>query len=187
MRQGLGPAHTGPTSLLAPTREDNAGHMVGTVVEAPSIRPIGPYDADALRAFHKRLGPETTRRRFLVYHPDLSPAEVAWFTTVDHARREALVATVGGAIVGVARYDRTGPHDAEVAIVVADEWQRRGVGTALLAALRDRALRAGVTEFRADALPENDAIVRLVARAGAVHDRAVDDGVASFRVRLERS
>lgn len=161
--------------------------MVGTLVEAPSIRPIGPADADALRAFHARLSAETTRRRFLAYHPDLSPAEVTWFTTVDHARREALVAVVKGDVVGVARYDRIGPHDAEVAIVVADDWQHRGVGTALLAALRDRALDAGVTEFRADALPDNYTIVRLLEHAGAVYDRAVDDGVATFRVRLEPS
>lgn len=161
--------------------------MVGTLVAAPSIRPIGPADADALRAFHARLSPETTRRRFLVFHTDLSPSEVAWFTDVDHDRREALVAVVAGAIVGVARYDRIGPHDAEVAIVVADDWQRHGVGTALLAALRDRAVAAGITELRADALPENAGIVRLLEHAGAVYDRVVDDGVATLRVRLEPS
>lgn len=159
--------------------------MAGTLVQAPSIRPIRPADADALRAFHARLSPETTRRRFLVFHPDLSEAEVAWFTTVDHVRREALVAVAGAEIVGVARYDRLGPRDAEVAIVVADDWQRRGIGTRLLAALCDRAAAAGVAELVADTLPENVAIVRLLTRAGAVHDCVVADGVATLRVRLD--
>lgn len=156
-----------------------------TIAARPlTIRPIEPEDADALVRFHHGLSPETTRRRFLVFHPELSAREVAWFTTVDHDRREAVVALHGGEIVGVARYDRLGARDAEVAIVVADAWQRRGVGTALLTALAARATDAGITDLLADTLPENAAIVRLLERVGVVYDRTVDDGVATVRLRL---
>lgn len=150
-----------------------------------AVRPIGPADADALVRFHATLSPETTRRRFLMYHPDLSEREVRWFTTVDHDRREAYVALRDGDIVGVARYDRLTDFEAEVAIVVTDAEQRHGVGTALLTALVARAKDAGITELVADTLPENVAIERLLARVGVVHDRTVADGVATVRLRLE--
>lgn len=149
-----------------------------------TIRPIDASDGEALVRFHARLSPETQRRRFLMYHPELAAREVAWFTHVDHDTREALVAEAGGEIAGIARYDRVGPHDAEVAIVVADEWQRLGVGTALLERLTERARESGVTAFTADTLPENVAIERLLRHTGAVSERVVDDGVARLRIDL---
>ena len=151
----------------------------------PVIRPIGPGDADALVRFHAGLSPETQRRRFLVYHPVLAAGEVEWFTHVDHRRREALVAESGGDIVGVARYDRFGGDCAEVAIVVADDWQRLGIGTSLLRGLADRAREEGVRAFVADTLPENAGVGRLLAVVGAVGDRVVEDGVASLRIELD--
>ena len=72
----------------------------GTVVD---VRPIDPSDADGLLRFHSRLSPETTYYRFFSPHPTLSPQEVERFTTVDHTRRDALVALVEGEIIAVAR------------------------------------------------------------------------------------
>ena len=149
-----------------------------------TIRPMEAEDGDALVRFHARLSPETQRRRFLMYHPVLAEREVEWFTHVDHRRREALVAEFDGEIAGVARYDRVSPTDAEVAIVVADEWQGLGLGTTLLERLTERASAEGITTFVADALPENVAIERLLDRVGAVTERVVEDGVARLRIDL---
>jgi RimJ/RimL family protein N-acetyltransferase len=150
-----------------------------------AIRPIEPADAGALARFHATLSPETVRMRFLYVHPVLTDREIAWFTTVDHHRREALVAERDGEILGVARYDRTGPHVAEVAIVVSDRWQRQGLGTALLDALVERAAAAGVTELVADALVGNHAILRLLRRVGMVFASRAGDGVTHLRIRLD--
>lgn len=157
-----------------------------TTVALLTIRPIEGTDGAALERFHAGLSAETQRRRFLMYHPALDRSEVAWFTHVDHTDREALVALADGSIIGVARYDRVAPREAEVAVVVADEWQRLGTGTALLARLAERARTAGVTTFVADTLPENVAVERLLARVGAVADRVVEDGVARLRIDLRQ-
>src|SRR5829696_1288986 len=99
-----------------------------------SIRPIEPGDRQALvDAFH-RLSPETRYRRFFGPVKELPPRVVDQLTQVDHDDHEALVALDdAGAIVAVARYVRTAPGEAEPAVVVADDWQRRGLGGRLLA------------------------------------------------------
>ena len=80
----------------APRAEPPAIHDAllsdGTLVQ---VRPIEPADAERLVRFHESLSPETTRLRFFSYHPHLSAAEVARFTTVDHHDREAMVAVAG--------------------------------------------------------------------------------------------
>ena len=120
------------------------------------IRPISPSDGDALVRFHEGLTNETTRLRFFVLHPHLQPSEVEYFTHVDHHDREAMVALDGDDIIGVGRFDRLpGTSDAEVAFVVADDWQGNGVGTQLLEQLVHRARAEGVTRFLADTLNEN--------------------------------
>jgi len=110
-----------------------------------SVRPAGhavlarlePSDGELLGRFFHRLSPETVYRRFLSPITRLEQARPDRLLDVDHASREALVAVVDGEIVGVARYARLGDTDtAELAVVVADAWQRRGIATRLLAALR---------------------------------------------------
>src|SRR5690349_12316761 len=89
----------------------------GRVVQ---IRPIEPADAPRLVAFHEALSPETTRYRFFTVHPRLSESELERFTHVDHHSREALIALLDGALVGVARYIQVeGTTEAEVAFVVS--------------------------------------------------------------------
>jgi RimJ/RimL family protein N-acetyltransferase len=84
---------------------------------------------------------------------------------LDHHDREAVVALVEGEIVGVARYARRpGAEAAEVAVVVADDWQRQGLATRMLHALAELALEAGVRRFTLNMQADNTAVLRLVRR-----------------------
>jgi RimJ/RimL family protein N-acetyltransferase len=134
----------------------------GTAVR---VRPVRSDDAARLVAFHERLSPESQRLRFFGPHPHLSAAEVERFVNVDGQRRVALVAERDDDIVAVARFDRReGSDDAEVAFVVQDSWQRRGLGPALLERLAARALETGVSRLVAQTLPENVPMLRVFRR-----------------------
>jgi len=147
----------------------------GTTVH---IRPISPSDRDALVHFHEGLTSETTRMRFFLFHPHLTPDELERFTHVNHDDREALVALHGGDIVAVARFDRTpGTDDAEAAFVTADAWQGIGLGTQLLEQLADRARAEGVTRFSADTLGENHRMLGVFRRSGLMVDSDTHAGV----------
>lgn len=149
------------------------------------IRPMHRTDADRLVRFHHGLSPETTRLRFFTFHPELSPREVEHFTHVDHRDREALVATVDDDIIGVARWDRVAaPNSAEVAFVVADDWQGRGIGQALLMALAKRARGAGVDTFVAQVLPDNTKMLAVFRAAGSAMKHNLADGVIDVEIPL---
>src|SRR5436309_3466236 len=96
------------------------------------MRPIRPDDRDELAAFHESLSRETIYRRFFGAHPHLSEKEIERFTNVDYHDRFALVALVHGKLTAVGRYDSVAPEVAEIAFVVADAYQGRGIGSLLL-------------------------------------------------------
>ncbi|HET9123345.1 MAG TPA: GNAT family N-acetyltransferase [Solirubrobacteraceae bacterium] len=131
------------------------------------IRPIDGTDHERLRDSHERLSPETRYRRFLAVKPHLTKSDVRYLVDIDGVDHVALVATLpeaeGAPIVGVARFIRIPqePEVAEVAIVVNDALQGRGVGTELLARLAGEAVARGVRRFRATMLADNLAIHRL--------------------------
>jgi nucleotide-binding universal stress UspA family protein/RimJ/RimL family protein N-acetyltransferase len=137
------------------------------------IRPIEPDDRAALAAGFERLSAESRYRRFFAPMPRLRERDLDYLTRVDHRDHEALVAVDadGGSFVGVARYVRTGADVAEPAVVVADDWQGRGVGGALLDALAERARTEGVARFEAPVLAENREAIRLLSRLGASRRR----------------
>lgn len=154
----------------------------GTVVD---IVAIGPGDAERLVRFHHTLSSETTYRRFFAFHPELSAAEVYRFTHVDHRDREAVVAVADGEIVAVARFDRLeNPSDAEVAFVVADSWQGRGLGTLLFKHLTRRARDLGVARFAAETLAHNHPMLALFHHAGLPVREHVEAGVAHLAIDL---
>ncbi len=120
----------------------------GGVVE---IRPIRPDDAAEELAFFRRLGPDTVYQRFFRVKSDLTPEEIEYFTNLDYDDRMAFVAIHEDRIVAVGRYDRLeeDPEVAEVAFVVEDAHQGRGIGSQLLQHLTNYARNHGVTAFRA--------------------------------------
>jgi nucleotide-binding universal stress UspA family protein/RimJ/RimL family protein N-acetyltransferase len=152
---------------------------------AAAVRPIEASDRDALRAGFERLSPESRYRRFFTPMPKLSNRDLDYLTQIDHHGHEALIALdeTSGDIVGVARFVRTGPEEAEPAIVVADDWQGRGLGQRLLTALADRAREEGVQRFRAPVLAENEAALRLLGTLGE-HWQRQDGNEVEIQIEL---
>jgi GNAT superfamily N-acetyltransferase len=132
------------------------------------LRPLTRADREAYLICFEHVGPESRRRRFLNAKPSLSEAEITYFTNVDHHDHEAIIAVIRGAIVGVARFvrDRGDVGLAELAAVVADEWQRRGLGTALLGRLVERASEEGIERLRGTFFHGNAGILATIRRLG---------------------
>jgi RimJ/RimL family protein N-acetyltransferase len=150
------------------------------------VRPIYGNDARRLVAFHSRLSPESIYMRFFGPHPNLASSEVDRFTQVDGHDRMALVATVDDEIVGVARYDRLQPKsaEAEVAFVVDDAHQGRGLGSLLLEQLAAYARNQGIEVFRAETLPHNRPMLEVFRRAGFVEYAHLAAGVVDVRMEI---
>lgn len=132
------------------------------------IRQVGRGDAPLLADGFARLSVASRRSRFLMVKNELTPAELRYFTDLDHHDHEAIGALdcidAGG--VGVARYirDAHDPEMAEVAVTVVDDWQGRGLGGALLHRLSERALQEGVRRFTALVSTDNSAMIAVLQR-----------------------
>jgi RimJ/RimL family protein N-acetyltransferase len=155
------------------------------------IRPIEPTDAQLLKTNFEHLGAVSRYRRFLTPIDHLSDRQLAYLTQVDHIGHEALVAidAATGEGLAVARYVRD-PQDrsqAELAIVVADLWQRRGVGTALVEQLAARARSAGVECFTARMLIGNQGGRQLLERVADEIGEDQGAGTIEFTARLRTS
>jgi GNAT superfamily N-acetyltransferase len=146
------------------------------------VRAIRPEDAERLVDFHGTLSAHSVYLRFFSVHPKLSSAEVARFTNVDGVNRLALVATIGDQLIAVGRFDReAGSQEAEVAFVVADEYQHHGIGSLLLDELVRAARSRGVQVFRAETLSENRPMLDVFHHSGYPVTASLDCGVVSLR------
>jgi RimJ/RimL family protein N-acetyltransferase len=128
------------------------------------IRQVRPDDKALIAEGIERLSPKSRYRRFFRPLDHLSERDLVYLTEIDHTDHEALAAIdpETGALVGVARYVRGAePHLAEVSVAVGDPWQRRGVATALLERLVERARAAQITHFVALVLDENVEAIKL--------------------------
>ena len=152
------------------------------------LRPIRPDDKPRLQAAFDRLSRESRYRRFFSPKDRLTDAELAYLTEVDHHDHEAIIALdpQGAEGIGVARYVRSSadPKLAEVAVTVADDWQGRGVGTAVLSALTDRARAEGIERFSALVQTANRPMVELLDHLGTIRSRRPDGGAVEFEVEL---
>ena len=151
------------------------------------IRPIASGDKSALVEAFSHLSQRSVYRRFLAPVKRLTESELAYLTELDHSVHEALVAlTETGEIVGVARYVRqpADPKRAEVALAVRDEWQGRGVGTALLHLLGRRATENGVGQFTGVCLAGNREMLQLFDELGPTTWHRADGDVTEVEVTL---
>jgi acetyltransferase len=145
-----------------------------------TMRPIRPEDAGIEQAFVRGLSPEAKYFRFMSGLSELTEDMLVRFTQLDYHRELALIAVTGppGAEteLAVARYV-TNPdgRSCEFAIVVADDWQRRGIGSRLLNALMDAARQRGFREMTGEILTSNHNMLELVTNLGfRVESRSED-------------
>lgn len=155
------------------------------------LRPIVPADADLLVAFHNGLSERTRYMRYFGPTPTLPPREVVRMTTVDYRNRVALLAFLGDEVIAMGLYEGLAadgkPHSAEVAFVVADDHQGRGLGPVLLEHLAGAAAENGFTRFEAEVLSENPNMVAVFRDAGYQINRAFDGSTVHVEFLIDPS
>ncbi|MBT2421775.1 GNAT family N-acetyltransferase [Streptomyces sp. ISL-22] len=158
------------------------------------IRPITVDDAERLVSFYEQVSDESKYYRFFAPYPRLSAKDVHRFTHHDFVDRVGLAATVGGEFIATVRYDRIGadgmpasaPADeAEVAFLVQDAHQGRGVASALLEHIAAVARERGIRRFAAEVLPANTKMIKVFTDAGYTQKRSFEDGVVRLEFDLE--
>jgi GNAT superfamily N-acetyltransferase len=151
-----------------------------------TLRPIRPDDAERLVEFHQHLSQRSTFLRFFTVHPTLSAEEVKRFTTVDYVDRLAFVVERSGQVIAVGRFDRlVGTPEAEVAFVVADDYQHHGLGSLLLDELAQAARARGIATFVAETLCENKAMLDVFHHSGFDVSTKIEYGTVSLRFGIE--
>jgi GNAT superfamily N-acetyltransferase len=133
------------------------------VIKGITIRPLRNGETEVVQAVFDRLGPRSRQLRFGGAKNVLLPAELAELARID-GDHHVLVASLDRGPIGIARLVRDGSV-AEVAFAVADEWQQRGVGKALIDRLACDARAAGIAELRATMHADNRASLALMRRA----------------------
>lgn len=158
------------------------------------IRPITPADAGRLVSFYEQVSDESKYYRFFAPYPRLSDRDVHRFTHHDYVDRVGLAATIGGEFIGTVRYDRigadgrpaSGPSDeAEVAFLVQDAHQGRGVASALLEHIGAVARERGIRRFAAEVLPANTKMIKVFRDVGYEQKRSFEDGSVHLTLDLE--
>ena len=152
-----------------------------------ALRLIRPDDAPRLIALHERLSLHTSYQRFFAAMRRLPPDWAKYLANVDYRRRLALVIERAGdngpELIGVARYEpTTEPDTAEVAFVVQDGWQGKGLGTILLRELIAAATARGIRRFRAYVLSENKRMLHLLSTHTRIIERHTAAGVTELLV-----
>jgi acyl-CoA synthetase (NDP forming)/RimJ/RimL family protein N-acetyltransferase len=173
-----------PHGILEPPRAWDRDVLLkdGSVAR---IRPIRPTDRRGWREFYSRVSEQSIYLRFFAPHPHPSDAEVEHFVTVDYDSRMAFIVEQHDRILGIGRYDMMGQTTAEVAFLVEDSAQRRGIATLLLEYLVGYATSRGVRRFVADTLAYNAAMVSVFRRAGFRQEATTEGQVT--RVVLDLS
>lgn len=149
------------------------------------IRPIQPEDRELLVEFYSRVSDQSKYYRFFSPMPTLSDKDLDRFTNVDHSSRVAFILVVAGQMIAVGRYDTIKPGLAEVAFLVEDKHQGRGIGQLLLEHLAQAGRERGVEEFVAEVLPDNQAMIHTFKDAGYQVKSAFEDGVMELVFRID--
>ena len=167
------------------TRDDWATSVVLADGETGYVRAIAPGDAPALLAFHERQPRENLYRRFFSPKPTLTETELRHFTEVDFVDRVALVLEIHGEFAAWASYEKwPGRGDADVAFMVDDGHQGKGIATLLLEHLAAIARSNGINRFTADVLADNRPMLGVFSKAGWPVQRHFDSGVIELEFPL---
>ncbi len=158
---------------------------------AVTIRAIRPDDKNRIVEAFKNLEPESIYTRFFGFKGDLTDAELKTATEVDFKKTVALVVTIpaGGGeetIIGGGRYIMYDPSNdlrsAEIAFTVEEDYHGQGIASKILRHLIHIAREEGGSQFEADVLPENKAMLAVFARCGLPMKKKLEDG--AFHVSL---
>jgi RimJ/RimL family protein N-acetyltransferase len=157
-----------------------------------SIRPIRADDAPRLIDLYSSLSKRSAYQRFFTLRRRLPADWARHLADVDYRRRMALIAdceTVDAPeLIGVARYESGEADDVpEIALVVQDGWQGRGLGTLLLSDIFRAAQARGLQRFRASVLADNRPMLTLLRRHAEIVQRRIEDGVLTLTFELRRS
>jgi RimJ/RimL family protein N-acetyltransferase len=155
------------------------------------VRPIRPDDAPRLVAAYERLSTHSAYQRFFSAMRRLPPDWARFLATVDYQTRLALIAERpgqgNGELLGVARYEPTDDGAPEVAFVILDAWQNRGLGTMLFHALLAAGAARGFRQFRAWILADNMRMLDHIHRYGDIEQRRRDGPVVELIFRPKPS
>jgi len=153
------------------TTMSDASNFADDRPAAVTIRTISPHDFELERQFIESLSPTTGYRRLFSPRKP-SDDEIRRFTNVEPSREFALIAITGDGdhqrMVGVVRWIKPNAeaNAAEFALVIADDWQGKGLGTRMLNNLLAEAKRRGLEEIRGETLSENEPMLALCRRFG---------------------
>jgi GNAT superfamily N-acetyltransferase len=153
-----------------------------------TIRALRAEDRDDFVVAAGRISARSLHRRFFAVRRKFSESEISFFVKVDFVNHVALVAVLSQegrpTIVGGARYVVVSPGNAEVAFAILDDHQGQGIGTALMHHLGVIARRAGLREMIAEVLPENAAMLKVLAGSGSPLSTKAAPGVVHVTLHL---
>jgi len=160
------------------------------------LRPISPADAELLVSFYSEVSDQSKYLRFFAAMPTLSEREVRRFVDVDQQDRVGMVLTVAERIIAVGQFERLpgavepgGPESkgdlAEVAFLVQDKHQHRGIGQLLLEHLAQVGREVEVRKFVAEILPENAGMIQVFREAGYQVKGGYEEGVMHLEFAID--
>ncbi|MCK5070074.1 MAG: GNAT family N-acetyltransferase, partial [Desulfocapsa sp.] len=174
--------------VVAPQNMMNATYLLNSGTEL-YFRPIHPTDEPLMRDLLYDLSQETLYYRFMSHNQHFGSREIQNFVYVDHRKDVAIVGTLpeahGDDIVAVGRYyldEKT--NRAEVAFVIRDEWQNKGLGTFMFKHLITLAKASGISGFTAEVLRDNKRMHAIFNHSGYKVQSVVEEGVYSFRIEF---
>ncbi len=153
------------------------------------VRPVRAADAPLVQQFVRELSPQSRRNRFFGPVAELSRAQLERMTQFDAATGLGLVAVAGeGAprIVGVAQHVVCDPPFAELAVVVADGWQRQGLGERLVTLLLAHAAKTGIAAVQGLIMAANGPMLALASKLGFAFEDDADPGLIRIEKPLAR-
>lgn len=153
------------------------------------VRPVRLSDEEALQDLFYRLSDESTYRRFMAFKKSHTHAEMQELVSLDYEQSVGLVACSlddHAEIIGMARYDVDPAEDlADIAFVVRDEWQHKGIGSLLFRRMKEIAAARGLAGFTADVLCENKSMMSVFQKSGMKLEIDLNHGVYRILARFE--
>jgi len=152
-----------------------------------SFRPMHPTDERQVRDLLHSLSPKSFHHRFMSNMTRIPQKQIQDFVYIDYRSEMAIVGTVpeahGEEIIAIGRYYLTPPANrAEVAMIVRDQWQNRGIGTFLMNFLIGIAKRSGIRGFRAEVLRDNKPTLAMVYKSQCKVRSRLEDDVYAFEL-----